>query len=53
MVFDYQISVLTIGLIVKLIYPPNAIKRIVLSIRCIRNYLIRFICKKINIVEPT
>lgn len=53
MVFDYQVSVLTIGLIVKLIYPPNAIKRIILNIRSLRNYVIRFLCKNINIMDPS
>ena len=52
MVFDYQVSILTIGLIVKLIDPPHFIKRILLHVRCIRNGAIRFICDKLVKVNP-
>lgn len=44
MVFDYQISVLGIGLIIKLLDPSNFVKRVFLSIRKIRNFIIRFLC---------
>jgi hypothetical protein len=53
MVFDYQVSILTIGLIVKLFTPPNVVKRVILNIRSLRNYAIRFICQRINIVESS
>lgn len=44
MVFDYQISILGVGLVIKLIDPGNAIKRILLLIRKSRNIIIRFLC---------
>ena len=47
-VFDYHISALTIGLIVKFIDPMNFVIRSCLSIKCIRNYLIKIKYKKIG-----
>lgn len=44
MVFDYQISLLGVGLVVKLIDPGSFIKRLLLNIRKIRNVIIRFLC---------
>lgn len=44
MVFDYQVSLLGVGLVMKLIDPSNFVKRVLLSIRVIRNFLIRFLC---------
>jgi len=44
MVFDYQISVLGVGLVMKFIDPSNFFKRVLLSIRKIRNMIIRFVC---------
>jgi len=44
MVFDYQISVLGVGLVMKFIDPSNFIKRVLLGIRKIRNMIIRFVC---------
>ncbi len=44
MVFDYQISLLGVGLVMKFIDPPIFIKRVLLSIRKIRNIILRFKC---------
>jgi hypothetical protein len=52
MVFDYQISILGVGLVMKLIDPPNFVKRILLNIRRIRNVIIRFLCKNLIIINP-
>jgi hypothetical protein len=53
MVFDYQISILGVGIIVKLVDPVNFIKRILLNIRKTRNLIIRFICSKLDSVNPS
>ena len=53
MVFDYQISLLGVGLIVKLIDPGSFIKRLLLNVRKIRNVLIRFLCENIVNIEPS
>jgi len=45
-VFDYHISAFSIGLIIKLIDPASFIIRFALSIKCIRNYLVRINYKK-------
>ena len=52
MVFDYQVSILTIGLIVKLIDPPFFVKRVFLHVRSVRNMWIRLICDKLVKVNP-
>ena len=52
MVFDYQISVLGVGLLMKLIDPGHFIKRILLNIRTFRNMIIRFLCDNNVNVEP-
>jgi hypothetical protein len=44
MVFDYQISILGVGLVTKLIDPAIFIKRLLLFVRPIRNVIIRFMC---------
>lgn len=40
-VFDYHISALTVGLPVKLFDPANMIVRMLISVKCIRNYIIK------------
>jgi len=52
MVFDYQISVLGVGLVMKLIDPGIFIKRVLLMVRPIRNVLIRFLCENLGEVNP-
>ncbi len=44
MVFDYQISMLGVGLVLKLVNPLNFIKRILLTIRPVRTKIIKFLC---------
>ena len=51
MVFDYHLSVV-VGLIVKLADPLFIIKKIVIGIKCLRNFTIRFLCGKVKEVKP-
>ena len=51
MVFDYQISILGVGLVTKLIEPGLFIKRLLLFVRPIRNIIIRFMCEKVRDVN--
>lgn len=39
--FDYHISSITVGLVVKLLDPVNLIFKLCISVRCIRNYIIK------------
>jgi hypothetical protein len=52
MVFDYQVSLLTVGLMVKLLDPAHSIRRALLYVRCMRNFIIRRICDKLVKVNP-
>lgn len=40
-VFDYHISSISVGLIVKLLDPVNLIFKLCISVKCIRNYIIK------------
>lgn len=51
MVFDYQISILGVGLITKLFEPVLLVKRILLYVRPIRNFIIRFMCEKLGDID--
>ena len=51
MVFDYQITTLAVGLTLKLVNPVQIVKRLVLHVRKARNFVIRWFCKGINLVD--
>ena len=51
LVFDYHIGVIG-GLAVKLFDPLFLIKKLVIEVRCIRNYVIRFLCSNIEVNNP-
>lgn len=51
-VYDYQISMLTVGLILRFLDPLNLLKRIGLWIRKTRNLIIRFIASHIPDIVP-
>jgi hypothetical protein len=51
MVFDYQISILGVGLITKFIEPGLFIKRLLLYVRPFRNFIIRFMCEKLGDID--
>ncbi len=51
LVFSYQTNILTVGLLKKAVNPMRWLKRGVLFLRWIRNYIIRFYCLGLNIKE--
>jgi hypothetical protein len=51
LVYSYQTNILTTGLIKIFFNPMRLLKRGVLYIRWIRNYIIRFYCLGLNIKE--
>jgi hypothetical protein len=44
-VFNYHITTLTAGLILRLISPVDQIKRIIISVKCVRNWFLKMIRK--------
>ena len=44
-VFNYHITTLTAGLILRLISPVDQIKRIIISVKCVRNWFLKMMRK--------